>query len=137
MAMSTGRGARSTISEINVTPMADVMIVLLIIFMVMVPIMGRPVNLPDASEAREKKAEKIEVVLGQNGLITLGEERFSTAAALGDHLALRYADRQAPMVLIQADRDAAYAEVEGVLEACRQAGAAEILLGARKSAQHL
>ena len=63
MAMSAGKGApgRSTMSEINVTPMVDVMLVLLIIFMVTAPLIqkGVKVDLPEAKaapvEANEKK----------------------------------------------------------------------------------
>jgi len=63
MAMTNGKEApgRTTMSEINVTPMVDVMLVLLIIFMVTAPLIqqGVKVNLPQAKaapvEAREKK----------------------------------------------------------------------------------
>ena len=52
MAMTVGAGRKGAIAEINVTPMADVMIVLLIIFMVATPIIaGSPVRLPDAAHA--------------------------------------------------------------------------------------
>jgi biopolymer transport protein ExbD len=131
MGMSAGGKTRSAISEINVTPMADVMIVLLIIFMVMTPLIREPVQLPDAAQAKEKKGERIDVVVGTNGQITAGQETFATAAALGDHLALRFAGSPVPPVSIQADRSATYSEVEGVLEACRKAGSVEIALGAR------
>ena len=131
MAMSIGNRSKSTISEINVTPMADVMIVLLIIFMVTVPLIQAPVRLPDAAQAREHKGDQIEVVLQTNGLVTLGDEHFASAAALGDHLVLLYEGRPAPTVLIQADESATYAEVESVLSACRRAGTVDILLGAR------
>ena len=132
MAMNIGRGSKTTISEINVTPMADVMIVLLIIFMVTVPLIGRPVQLPDAAQAKERRGERIEVVLNANGAITVGKDAFSSAAALGDYLALRLAGRSSPTVVIQADRNSSYSEVANILDVCRRAGAPEIALAARQ-----
>ena len=63
MAMSVGRSRGGPIADINVTPMADVMIVLLIIFMVATPIIARPVELPRASHLTQHKGEKLEIVL--------------------------------------------------------------------------
>src|SRR3954464_7262945 len=62
MGMSGGKGApgRTTMSEINVTPMVDVMLVLLIIFMVTAPLIqqGVKVNLPEAKAAPVEATEK-------------------------------------------------------------------------------
>jgi biopolymer transport protein ExbD len=132
MAMNVGRRQNGAIAEINVTPMADVMIVLLIIFMVMTPVIGTPVRLPDAAHATEQKGERIEVVLGTNGFITAGKETFGSAEAFGDYLAVRSAGGTGPTVLIQADRGVAYTEVARVLAACRKAGTLEVALAARR-----
>ena len=62
MALSVGRPRGGAIAEINVTPMADVMIVLLIIFMVTAPIIaGPPVPLPAAVHPTEHKGETLNV----------------------------------------------------------------------------
>jgi biopolymer transport protein ExbD len=133
MAMSVGRPRSGAIAEINVTPMADVMIVLLIIFMVMTPIfVNAPVQLPDARQAAEQKGERLEVVLNTNGLIRAGQETFSSAEAFGDYLAVRSAGGPGPTVLILADRGVAYTEVARVLAACRKAGTREVGLAARR-----
>ncbi len=133
MAMSVGGQRKGAIAEINVTPMADVMIVLLIIFMVMTPIVaGHGVHLPDAAQAKEQRGERIEVTLTASGLITTGKESFATAEALGDYLAVRSAGGSGPTVLIQADRGVAYTEVARLLAACRKAGSTEVALAARK-----
>ena len=132
MAMSVGGRPKGAIAEINVTPMADVMIVLLVIFMVMTPIMVAPVRLPDASQATDHEGERLEVTLGTNGLITAGSETFASAEAFGDYLAVRASGGSGPTVLIQADRGVAYTEVAHLLAACRKAGTIEVALAARR-----
>ena len=133
MAMSVGGQRRGTIAEINVTPMADVMIVLLIIFMVMTPIVvNSQVELPEAARATEHKGERLEVTLQTNGLITAGKDSFGNAEAFGDYLAVRSAGGTGPTVLIQADRGVAYTEVAHLLAACRKAGTVEVALAARR-----
>ncbi len=132
MAMSVGGRRRGAIAEINVTPMADVMIVLLIIFMVMTPIMVAPVRLPDASQATEHRGERLEVVLETSGTIKASRETFGNAEAFGDYLAVRSAGGSGPTVLIQADRGVAYTEVARLLAACRKAGTVEVALAARR-----
>ena len=85
MAMSVGRPRTGAIAEINVTPMADVMIVLLIIFMVATPvIVGAPVRLPGAEHSVEHKEERLEVVIRATGEVTAGGLAFSGADALGE-----------------------------------------------------
>jgi biopolymer transport protein ExbD len=133
MAMSVGGRRRGAIAEINVTPMADVMIVLLIIFMVMTPIVANaPVRLPVAANASEHRGERLEVTLGTNGRITAGRETFGSVEAFGDYLAIRSAGGTGPTVLIQADRGVAYTEVARLLAACRKAGTLEVALAARR-----
>ena len=65
MGMSANKGGRTTLSEINVTPMVDVMLVLLIIFMVAAPMMqhGLDVNLPVARRAPQISDERIFVTV--------------------------------------------------------------------------
>jgi biopolymer transport protein ExbD len=132
MAMSVGRSRRGVIAEINVTPMADVMIVLLIIFMVTTPIIVSPrVLLPDAANVCEHRGQRIEIVVGANGLITAGKDTLASIEALGDFLALRSTGAEAPTVLVQADRGVRYADVARVLDACRRAKVSGVALAAR------
>ncbi len=132
MAMHVGGRRKGAIAEINVTPMADVMIVLLIIFMVMTPIIGTPVQVPDAANAVDQQGERLEVTLGTNGRITAGKDSFGSPEAFGDYLAVRSAGGAGPTVLILADRGVAYTEVQRVLAACRKAGTREVALAARR-----
>lgn len=133
MAMNVGGPRGATIAEINVTPMADVMIVLLVIFMVATPILvGAPVRLPDAANPAEQRGERLEVVVRASGEIAAGEIVFSGADALSEWIAARRASGADRIVLVQADRGVAYASVARVLAACRRAGVEEVALAAAR-----
>jgi biopolymer transport protein TolR len=131
MTMPMG-GRRGVVSDINVTPMADIMIVLLIIFMVAVPKITAPrVPLPDARFARNAPKEAISLVVTAGGA-QIGKDAPMDADALRAYLEARVqTSRTSVAVLIQADRDMDYGPVARVLEACRTAGVEEIGLAAR------
>jgi biopolymer transport protein ExbD len=131
MAMSVGRRGSGAIADINVTPMADVMIVLLIIFMVATPLFGRPpVQLPEASHPTPKEGERLEITLRRDGVVTLDGTPLAGASALAEYLAARTSDPGTLRVVIQADRDATYAAIAPVLAACREARVGEVALAA-------
>lgn len=106
---SRGRGGRVTLSEINVTPFVDVMLVLLIVFMVSAPLMqqGVEVNLPKTkSSSLPQKDEPILVTILKNQSIEVSGKKISlpdlgllmkkTAARNGDSQVLVKADQQVP-----------------------------------------
>ena len=132
MALSVGRPRGGAIAEINVTPMADVMIVLLIIFMVTAPILaGPPVPLPTAVHPTEHKGETLNVVVRADGAVTIEGSPLGDSVRCADYLAARaLGTRRSLLILIQADRDVAYRDLERVLAACRTSGASEIALAA-------
>jgi biopolymer transport protein TolR len=131
MAMSVGRRGSGAISDINVTPMADVMIVLLIIFMVATPIFTRPpVRLPEAARPTSKEDERLEITLRRDGVVTLDGTPLAGASALTEYLAARTSDPESLRIVIQADRDATYSEIARVLTACRDARVGEVALAA-------
>ena len=130
MAMSVGRSRGGPIADINVTPMADVMIVLLIIFMVATPIIARPVELPRASHLTQHKGEKLEIVLRRGGGVAIDGVSLTSTELLAEYLGARTPVPESLLVLVQADRDASYAEVARVLAACRQARVGEVALAA-------
>ncbi|MEL6875133.1 MAG: biopolymer transporter ExbD, partial [Pseudomonadota bacterium] len=76
---------RPPMSEINVTPFVDVMLVLLIIFMVTAPLLvaGVPVNLPESrANALEQEQEPVQISIDRDGRIYLGEEELSRDALI-------------------------------------------------------
>jgi biopolymer transport protein TolR len=114
----------TTISQINVTPLVDVMLVLLVIFMVTAPIIqqGVQVNLPQAKAGAIPGTEELLVVtVSKNGKIYLNDNEISSAE-LGEKLrAIRrlQADKQ---VYLRADQDVRYGVVMKTIAEIKQAG---------------
>jgi biopolymer transport protein TolR len=125
--MDVGGAGRGAISSINVTPMADVIIVLLIIFMVTVPKIARRVDLPDAVRGRERAAGAIVVTVLRDGSITLSGHGPVTLSDLTAQVSEQLANTDAGVTL-DADQGLAYERVSEVLFACRAAGAESISL---------
>ncbi|RKF21680.1 biopolymer transporter ExbD [Altericroceibacterium spongiae] len=121
-----GRGARRTpMAEINVTPLVDVMLVLLIIFMVTAPLMtaGVPVDLPDSrAEALEQERDQITVSIDASGYIYIDDEAVPVGA-FGERLAtVAPSAGEKPLVTLRADRSLEYARVMAVMGELNNAG---------------
>jgi biopolymer transport protein TolR len=104
-------------SEINVTPLVDVMLVLLIIFMVAAPLMvqGVPVDLPKTTATRLAQLKKPMIVtLAKDGGLYLRDERIESAALIEKLTELRRTEGDT-VVYVRADRTAAYGEVMELL----------------------
>jgi len=129
MAMSSSGSKGGAIAEINVTPMADVMIVLLIIFMVTVPILTRDaVVLPDAAHGeKDKDAKTLVIVLDAQGVLEVDKQKLGPFAPALAHVTELTEAGERP-VWIKADRTVPYAWVSEVLDACRRGGAEEVHL---------
>ncbi len=118
--------SRSTLSAINVTPLVDVMLVLLIIFMVTAPMLeqGVEVNLPEVSDAPGLQAgkEPLIVTVEQNGAISIGKQSIPGPEKLVLVLLEILQSRQEKEVFLQADRDVPYGKVVQVMAAIKGAG---------------
>jgi biopolymer transport protein ExbD len=131
MALSVGRSRGGAIAEINVTPMADVMIVLLVTFMVATPLVSwPPVRLPSAAHPSEQHGDVLKVALRSDGEVLVEGAPLAASVPLADYLAARRSATRSLLVLLQTDRDASYAELARVLAACRAAGVSEVTLAA-------
>jgi biopolymer transport protein TolR len=113
-----------TISQINVTPLVDVMLVLLVIFMVTAPILhqGYPVDLPAAEgDALVGEEEQLVVSVTRAGEIYLNDTRVM-AEDLTNKLAAIRRIRPDRRVFLRADREARYGQVVRAMEAVRASG---------------
>lgn len=116
------RGA--LVSEINVTPLVDVMLVLLIIFMVTAPMMtqGLEVDLPKTtSQSLHQKEEPLIVSLDKNGKILLGKVVVNLAMLQQQLLKLHKTSAQQP-IFLKADKAVAYGTVITIMAAIKAAG---------------
>jgi biopolymer transport protein TolR len=122
--MELNRGSRRLMSEINVTPFVDVMLVLLIIFMVTAPMMmqGVDVNLPH-TETQPIASEEERLVISITGKqeIYLNEYKISLKT-LQRKLETIYQDRPDRAVFLRADEGLSYGFVMEVMAAVRQSG---------------
>ena len=135
MGMSTGGGGgggsrrgrrsrRAPMSEINVTPMVDVMLVLLIIFMVAAPMMtvGVPVDLPQTSaNALNSDTQPITISVNANGVIHLQETPIE-ATEVADKLQAISTTGYNERIFVRADSVAAYGIVADVMARIQAAG---------------
>ena len=122
------RHARGVMSEINVTPMVDVMLVLLIIFMVAAPLMtvGVPIDLPKtAAKPMNTDQKPVVVSVTNEGAIFLGEEPVQLAD-LPQKLADQNVDPEATRINVRGDGEASYASVMQVFGALSGAGYSKI-----------
>ena len=125
MGLPARRGRRAPMAEINVTPMVDVMLVLLIIFMVTAPLLvtGVPVDLPDAHAAALKAdAKPIAVSLDRGGGVFIDDTAVADDALAGRLAALHAGRGDDARVLVRADRGLDYGRVMTIVGAVSAAG---------------
>jgi len=115
------RGSRSALSEINVTPFVDVMLVLLVIFMVTAPLLkqGVDVDLPQAKGKEISSEERLVIVLSKKGTIYLNEKKITAPVLLEK---LRTISKINPEVYLEADRDVPYGKVVELMADIKDAG---------------
>jgi biopolymer transport protein TolR len=141
MSMQVGGKKGGAIADINVTPMADIMIVLLIIFMVITPMLqkGVDVKLPLAGNTKERKDEPktITVALKKDATTYLGSTKLDNQNELVAQLKERLEDAPegGKMIYLKADEELAYSEVMKVMDLAREAGVEEIALIAEPKTQ--
>lgn len=122
--MVPGPSRRMAMAEINVTPLVDVMLVLLIIFMITAPMLQHEmdVNLPVATGTpRTPKPEQAVLTVTQDGRISLNGTVYALEDLRTKLAALAQAQPQLEMVL-RGDAAAAYGTVVQVMDAVKQAG---------------
>ena len=142
MSISVRNEGAKVNSNINVTPMVDVMLVLLIIFMVITPMLQNKVNIdlaktdnptsmPDAD-----KEDAIVVAVTRDGGVFLGQDKVAPAD-LGRLVGDKLADKPGKMIFVRADSRAQFKAVEDAIDNVRTAGVDEVGLLTQKKEGNL
>ena len=132
MSMTVGTSSSEEdeiVSAINTTPLVDVMLVLLIIFLITIPVVTTsiPVTLPkERNEIRETKPENIVISVDATGRIYWNDLRMTSTNALIDRLKKVAVLTPQPEVQIRGDGAANYDGVGRIIYACQRAGIAKV-----------
>ena len=126
--MNGDESGHSLISDINVTPLVDVMLVLLIIFMVTAPMMthGIKVDLPE-TESKSVKTQEDPLILSITRKKEIFIENYKVELDdLGGKLNKIFANRAAKEILLQADKSVSYGFVITVMSQVKEAGITKV-----------
>ncbi len=126
--LKSSKSGTGTLSEINVTPLVDVMLVLLIVFMISAPLMqqGIQVDLPKATaQALDQQDEQIVLVIHKNKRISINDNTLGVTG-LSKKLAAIYENKKNREIFIQADQSVNYGFVAQVMAAVKKAGITKV-----------
>ncbi|TDM09184.1 MAG: protein TolR [Ideonella sp. MAG2] len=134
---SRGRGRRRAMSEINMVPFIDVMLVLLIIFMVSAPLITTGVvDLPSMGKSRQRPQSVIEVIIGPDEKLKMRVDKTDPTAVNAAQLAAKVKEAQAGSaevpVIISADKQVRYESVVKVMDTLQRAGVLRVGLAVRQ-----
>ena len=124
MAMMRGNGHKRLVSDINVTPLVDVMLVLLIIFMITAPMMtqGLDVDLPETTtRSLRQKENPIVVTIDKDGKIML-DKIVVTRTLLKQQLEKSPREKKEDPIYLRADKNVAYGLVVAVMADIKESG---------------
>ena len=121
------RTGGAMLGEINVTPLVDVVLVLLLVFMVTAPMMSRgiDVSLPVANQPRTDEEDRISVTVNAGERIYI-QNQLVTPAMLEDKLRAMMEGRTSKVVYLRADENLRYGRVIAVVDTIKKAGVEQI-----------
>jgi biopolymer transport protein TolR len=128
MAFTNKAGRTQTsISEINVTPFVDIVLVLLIIFMLTAPVLqsGIEVSVPKTKVVKQISEERVTITITKNQEVYVGNDHVNINS-LGDELHKRIRDPQGQSVYVRADENVAFGAFATVMSTVKQAGITNI-----------
>lgn len=119
------------ITDINITPLVDVCLVLVIIFMVTAPLFSDPpikVDLPSAHTQEGQEGDKITITLSKDGEYAIDARKFTDAKLLGEALKTELAQKETKMVVLRADKDALHGQLTDLMARAKDAGAQSLTI---------
>ncbi len=117
-------GKKQTFNEINITPLTDIFLVLLIIMMVIAPSfqsIDNNINMPEITSGTGIEELNANISVTKNGEIFLNSEKI-TEDSLEEKLALLVKENEAKEVIVRADKDAKSSEILNIMNAAQNAG---------------
>ena len=129
MAMSVGEDSGGAIASINTTPLVDVMLVLLIIFLITIPVINKtvPVALPKAVNIpTQTKPENITIAVDKDGNIYWNDRKVSNRSELLGLIETAAVRKPQPEIHIRADREARYESIGRVMYAIQRGGIVKV-----------
>ena len=119
--------SQAVLAEINIIPLVDIMLVLLIIFMVAAPLLqqGVDVDLPEVNAGAVSQAkDDLVLTINSNGQLFLGDDKSNiyTLGTLEEKLKSIFENKQKKEIYLHADKDAVYGYVVQVMALCQKAG---------------
>ena len=129
MAVAVGGGDETPMSDINTTPLVDVMLVLLIIFLITIPVVVQnvPLELPkERNVPTQTKPENIVIAVNKDGDVYWGLDYVKDSKALFERLKKVAVQVPQPEIHIRADENARYESVGRVVATCQRAAIMKI-----------
>jgi biopolymer transport protein ExbD len=123
------------VSGINVTPLVDVCLVLVIIFMVTAPMLSEPVikvDLPRAHTKEGEEKDKITITLGKDGRIALDYKEYKTYEAMEPDLKDKLANSESKLIILKADQDALHGKLVELMAKAKDAGAQSLTIATER-----
>jgi biopolymer transport protein ExbD/biopolymer transport protein TolR len=130
MAMNLSAGAsrnNRALADINITPLVDVVLVLLIIFMLTAPILqsGIEVAVPKTKTVKQITEERLVITVDRQQRVFLGNDPININE-IGDKLRQRIRDPQGQSIFLRADEDVPFGAFATVMDAVKQAGISNV-----------
>lgn len=122
-------GSRRTLAEINIVPLVDVVLVLLIIFMITAPVLqsGIEVEVPKTQTVKEITEERLVVTIDRQQRVFLGDDPVNINE-IGAKVRERLRDPQGQSIYIRSDENVPFGALATVMDALMQAGFSNVSL---------
>ena len=138
MAFTSANGRTQTsLSDINITPLVDVVFVLLIIFMVTAPVLqsGIEVNVPKTRTVKEITEERLVISINKQQRVFLGNDPVNINE-IATRLRQKIRDPQHQFIFVRADEDVPFGAFATVMDAVKQAGITNVSIVTQPLDQH-